>query len=196
MPHQKKKTGSIIHVNKSTIMKKNKINPMPEYFDRYIDKTDDVTVLEALEISLTELENLPLQTYKALGNDVYAPGKWTVKDILQHLIDTERVFSYRATAFSRKEPGQVLSFDEELYVKNALANTRSLEEIVNEMKALRRSFIEQYKSYSPEMLLRNGKGFKGEYSVLAIGFVIAGHQRWHIDVLKERYFPLLQKQAN
>lgn len=168
---------------------------MPEYFDRYIDKTDDVTVLEALQISLTELENLPLQTYKALGNDVYAPGKWTVKDILQHLIDTERVFSYRATAFSRNEPGQVLSFDEELYVKNAQANTRSLEEIVNEMKALRCSFIEQYKSYSPEMLLRTGKGFKGEYSVLAIGFVIAGHQRWHMDVLKERYFPLLQKQA-
>jgi hypothetical protein len=172
-------------------MKKDKINPMPEYFDRYINKIDDVTVLEALKISLAELDDLPMQTYKALGNNVYAPGKWTVKDILQHLIDTERVFSYRATAFSRNEPGQVLSFDEELYVKNAQANARSLEEIVIEMKALRRSFIEQYKSYSPEMLLRNGKGFKGEYSVLSIGFIVAGHQRWHMDVLKERYFPLL-----
>lgn len=172
-------------------MKKDKINPMPEYFDRYINKTDDVTVMEALTISLTELNNLPMQTYQALGNQVYAPGKWTVKDILQHLIDTERVFSYRATAFSRNEPGQVLSFDEELYVKNAQANTRSLEDIVNEMKALRTSFIEQYKSYSPEMLLRSGKGFKGSYSVLSIGFIIAGHQRWHMDVLKERYFPML-----
>lgn len=172
-------------------MKKEQINPMPEYFDRYINKVDDVSLLEALEISLKELDNLPLKTYHTLGDKVYAPGKWTVKDILQHLIDTERVFSYRATAFSRKEPGQVLSFDEEMYVKNADANTRSLEEIVNDMKALRRSFIEQYKSYSSDMLLRTGKGFKGEYSVLSIGFIIAGHQRWHLDVLKERYFPLL-----
>lgn len=173
-------------------MKREDIKPMPEYFDRYINKVENIPVLEALEISLRELETLPLDTYEKLGNNVYEPGKWTVKDILQHLIDAERVFSYRATAFSRNEPGQVLSFDEALYVAQADANRRSLQELIHELKTVRRSFIELYKSFSPEMLLRKGKGFKGEYSVLSIGFIVAGHQRWHLEVLEERYFPLLK----
>ncbi len=173
-------------------MKKDKINPMPEYFDRYINKTEDVSILEALEISLKEIEEFPLATFKAIGDKVYAANKWTVKDILQHLIDTERIFTYRSLAFSRKEPGQVLSFDEGMYVENANANGRALEEIINEMKIVRRSFIELYKSYTPEMLLRSGKGFKGDYSVLSIGFIVAGHQRWHMDVIKERYFSLVK----
>lgn len=73
-------------------MTKSDIKVMPEYFDRYINLTDDVTYLQALELSLTELENAPLDKWKALGNRAYAEGKWSVKDILQHYIDTERVF--------------------------------------------------------------------------------------------------------
>ncbi|HET6227560.1 MAG TPA: DinB family protein [Bacteroidia bacterium] len=174
-------------------MKKDQIKPMPEYFDRYINKVDDVPLLQALTISLKEIDELPLQSFQALGDQVYAPGKWTIKDILQHMIDTERVFTYRATAFSRKEPGQVLSFDENLYVTNANANHRSMNDIIHEMKIVRSSLIELYKSFSDDMLLRKGRGSTGEYSVLAIGFIIAGHQRWHLDVIKERYFPLLKK---
>lgn len=174
-------------------MKKDQIKPMPAYFDRYIDKVDDVSLLQALNISMNEIDMLPIQSFEALGNQVYAPGKWTIKDILQHMIDTERVFTYRATAFSRKEPGQVLSFDENLYVDNANANSRSLNEIIQEMKIVRSSSIELYKSFSDEMLERKGRGSTGEYSVLAIGFIIPGHQRWHLDVIKERYFPLLKK---
>lgn len=174
-------------------MKKDQINPIPAYFDRYIDKTDDVSVMQALDTSLKEIENLPVATLEALGDKVYAPGKWTVKELFQHLLDTERVFTYRATAFSRLEQGQVLSFDEGLYAKNSDANRRKLTDIIHEMKIVRQSFIELYKSYSPEMLLRKGKGATGEYSVLAIGFIIPGHQRWHLDVLKERYFPLVKQ---
>lgn len=174
-------------------MKKDQINPMPEYFDRYINKVDDVPLLKALDISLKEIETLPLDLFETLGDNVYAPGKWTIKDILQHMIDTERVFTYRATAFSRKEPGQVLSFDENLYVENANANSRALTDIIHEMKIVRSSFIELYKSFSDEQLLRKGRGATSEYSVLSIGFIIPGHQRWHLDVIKERYFPILKK---
>lgn len=174
-------------------MKKDQINPMPEYFDRYINKTDDVTLEEAFEISLRELENLPMHEYLALGDRVYEEGKWTLKDIFQHLLDTERVFTYRALAFARNESDKVLSYDEDIYAKHANANRRSLEDIINELKLVRHSFIELYKSFTPEMLLRTGKGFKGEYSVLSIGFMMAGHQRWHMDVIKERYLPLLNK---
>ena len=174
-------------------MKKDQINPMPEYFDRYINKTDDVTLEEVFEISLRELENLPMSDYFALGERVYEEGKWTLNDIFQHLLDTERVFTYRALAFARNESDKVFSYDEDVYAKHADANRRSLGDIISELKLVRRSFIALYKSFTPEMLLRKGKGFKGEYSVLSIGFMMPGHQRWHMDVIKEKYLPLLNK---
>jgi hypothetical protein len=107
-------------------MKKSDIKKMPEYFDRYINKTDDVTYIQALEISLSELEYLPVAKWEALGDRTYTEGKWTVKDILQHLIDTERVFSYRMTAFAREDGQNMLGYDEELYARNAGAGRRSI----------------------------------------------------------------------
>ncbi len=167
-------------------MKRSEIRPMPEYFDRYINKTDDVDHLEALEISLRELEQLPMEKFRAIGEKVYAPGKWTIKEILQHMIDAERVFITRAMAFARGNSGQVLSFDEDLYAKNSDANRRTLDELVEELKLVRRSFIALFKSFTPEMLQRTGMGFRGPYSVLAIGFIVPGHQRWTMDVIRER----------
>lgn len=173
-------------------MKKADIKEMPDYFDRYINLTDDVTYMEALEISLKELENAPLEKWKALGDKVYAEGKWTVKDILQHYIDTERVFSYRMTAFARKEAQRMLSYDEDMYAKNALANRRTIEDLVEELILVRKGFIALYKSFTPEMLQESGIGFTGaSYSVLSMAFMIAGHQRWHFKVLEERYYPML-----
>lgn len=172
-------------------MKRSELNPMPNYFDRYILLADDVEVTEALRISLQELKQAPVETWKALGDQVYAPGKWTVKDLLQHIIDTERVFSYRATAFARQDTQKMLPFDEELYGRTSNANQRSITDIFEEMVALRTSTIWQFQSYSEEVLNTIGKGYNSEYSVTAIGFILAGHQRWHFKVLEERYFPLL-----
>lgn len=168
---------------------------LPEYFDRYINKTDDVTVMESLQISLKELENAPLDKWKNLGDQVYAPGKWTIKDIIQHLTDTERVFSYRAMSFARGEK-EVRSFDEDAYASAANANSRTLEDLIEEAIAVRKATIHLYKSFSAETLEKTGIGFKGEYTVHAIGFIFGGHQRWHIDVINERYMPLLQLTAN
>jgi DinB superfamily len=174
-------------------MKKSDIKKMPEYFDRYIHKTDDVTYIEALEISLTELESFPLAKWETLGDRTYAEGKWTAKDILQHLIDTERVFSYRMTAFAREDGQNMLSYDEDLYARKANAGRRSIKDILHELILVRKSFISQYQSYSPEMLLKVGKAYNGaEYSVLSMAFMIAGHQRWHFGIMEERYFPVLQ----
>lgn len=172
-------------------MKRSDIQPMPEYFDRYIYLTDDVTLDEALETSLNELENLSLEHWIALGDKAYATDKWTGKDLLQHLIDTERIFAYRALAFSRNEKGKMLSYDEDSYAKNAQASHRSVEELLEEWVLVRKSFLAMYRSFTPEMLLQTGKSFKGDYSVMAIGFIIAGHQRWHLKVFNEKYLPLL-----
>ena len=171
-------------------MKRSELKPMPDYFDRYINKTDDVALLEALEISLQELQQVPLQKWKALGDNVYAEGKWTLKQLLQHTIDTERVFAYRATAFARKDPQRMISFDEDLYANNAIVSHRKLEDVLEEAILLRKSTIALFKSFTEEMLQTIGKSFNSEYSVAAIGFVIAGHQRWHFEVISERYAPL------
>lgn len=173
-------------------MKKSDIKVMPEYFDRYINLTDDLTYLQALELSLTELESAPLDKWRALGNRAYAEGKWSVKDILQHYIDTERVFSYRITAIARGDKQQLLSYDEDSYAANAEANRRTIDDLYEELILVRKSIIAMYKSFTDEMLQRSGIGFNGKgYCVLSLAFMIAGHQRWHFKVLEERYYGLV-----
>lgn len=173
-------------------MKRSELNPMPEYFDRYINLCDDVELLLAIEISIEEIDRFPVKKWANLGDTVYAPGKWTVKDILQHLIDTERIFMYRALAFARNEKTKLPSYEEDSYAYNANAGHRTLEELINELRSVHLAFKSMYESFTPEMLSRSGESFKGTYSVASIGFCMAGHQRWHLKVLKERYEPLIK----
>lgn len=172
-------------------MKKSALNPMPKYFDRYIALADDLEHMVCLQLSLQELENAPIEKWKALGDKVYAPGKWTVKDLLQHLIDTERVFSYRVVSFARKDEQKMLGFDEELFAKNSNANNRTIDDLLEELIAVRKAYILMYKSFTDEMLQTIGNGYSSTYSVISMAFMIAGHQRWHFKVLEEKYFPLI-----
>lgn len=172
-------------------MKRSELKSLPEYFDRYINQCDDVELLEAIQISIEELENAPIVQWIALGDRTYAAGKWTVKDILQHLIDTERIFCYRALAFARGESKSLPSYDEDSYATAAEANNRTLESLIKELKISHQSTKALFESFTPAMLEKMGKGFKGEYSVASIGFILPGHQRWHFGIIAERYFPLL-----
>lgn len=175
-------------------MKKSDIKVMPEYFDQYINLTEDLPILECLEVSLKELENAPIDLWNKLGNQVYEVGKWTVKDIVQHYIDCERVFAYRIISIARGEKQKLLSFDEEEFAQNTNANTRTIEDLLEELILVRKSTIAMYKSFDDTMLLREGTAYNGiKYSPLALGFVIAGHQRHHLKVLEDRYYPLLNK---
>ncbi len=171
-------------------MKKSDIKIMPEYFDRYIALADDhLSVIESLELSLDELNQAPLDTWRAIGDKVYEVGKWTIRDILQHCIDTERVFVYRILAISRGDKQKMNPYDENEFAKNALATRRPLDEILDELKLIRRSTIMMFKSFTDDMLMQNGYGYNGiEYGPLALGFMLAGHQRWHFKVMEERYY--------
>lgn len=172
-------------------MKKSEIIHMPEYFDRYILLTDDVTVNEALQISLDELLNAPIQKWKDLGEQTYQEGKWTIKDILQHHIDTERVFCYRILAIARGDKQKMLPYDEEIYGTNAKANRRTIDELMEELLMLRKATIALFNSFTTEMLQEQGYGFNGtQYGPLALGFMLAGHQRWHFRVLEEKYYTM------
>lgn len=173
-------------------MTKSEILHMPEYFDRYIALAEDLPVVESLKISLDELENAPITKWNALGDKVYAPGKWTIKDILQHYIDTERVFVYRITSIARGDQQRLLGYEEDEYAANASTTHRTLEDLLDELKLVRRATIAMFSSFTPEMMQRQGFGVSGvQYGPLALGFMLAGHQRWHFRVMEERYYSLV-----
>ncbi|MCF8406953.1 MAG: DinB family protein [Chitinophagaceae bacterium] len=120
-------------------------------------------------------------------NFAYAPDKWTIKQMLQHVIDTERIFAYRALAIARKEPAALLGFDENEYAKNATASHRNWKEMIAEWKILRQSTNILFGSFTEEDLKQKGTASNLPISVNALGFIIFGHALHHLHVLKERY---------
>ncbi|HVW12967.1 MAG TPA: DinB family protein [Mucilaginibacter sp.] len=117
----------------------------------------------------------------------YAEGKWTLKQVLGHLIDTERTFSYRAFAFSRAS-AELPGFDQDVYMANADFNSRSIQELASEYKAVRESTLFLYKAFSAEQLLRKGVASNHPVSVRALVYMTAGHELHHLKIVKEKYF--------
>ena len=175
------------HINTKTMFK-SAMPFIPEYFDRYIDQTEDIAMLEMLERSQTELQNYDWDKLESLGDTVYAPGKWTGRDILQHLIDTERILSYRALCIARGEAVNLPGFEEDDYALHAQGNQRNFEDLKTELLTLRTSTLQLFRSFSDVMLLRMGSASGKQMTTLALGFIVAGHQRHHFRILKERYF--------
>ncbi len=175
-------------------MYKSDIIKMPEYYDRYIHLAEDVKIVEALQISLQEIENAPMEKWLALNDKAYAPGKWTIKDILQHYIDTERVFTYRITAIARGDKQKMIPYNQELFAQNAIAGRRTIDDLMEELILNRKGTIKLYQSFTSDMLHQLGNGYSGvQFCPLALGFMLAGHQRWHFRVLEEKYYPLLKQ---
>lgn len=172
-------------------MNQSEITHCPEYFYRYIHKTDNIGFKEVLQKSLEELKQVPLSEWGMVQNKVYAEGKWNLKQILQHLIDTERIFTNRALAFARKDKETIPSFDENEYAISADVTNRKLEDLIQEYIVVREGLILLFQSFSNDMLRQVGTMVSGEISVLAFPFILAGHQRWHFEIIKERYLSLL-----
>jgi len=157
------------------------------YLETYISKVKKDTAVSALEKdlknTLTILKNIPLEKW----DFAYAPGKWTIKELVVHIMDVERIFAYRALCFARKEVKVLPSFDEDSYALNSEANSRSPESITEEFMNLRVSSISLFKGFSPEALQRSGNVPMGSITVNALAFTISGHTAHHMEVLKERY---------
>ena len=158
-----------------------------EYFFPYISVLGDVTLIEELEISLHEfirfVQNIPMDKFDYR----YAEDKWTIKEIIQHVIDTERIFAYRALRISRNDQTPLPGFDENEYAKNTEANKRGLQDLLTELASVRHSNIFLFKSFSEEQLQRTGIASNAGISVRAIGFIMIGHQKHHQKVFEERY---------
>ncbi|CAM3596550.1 hypothetical protein FSS13T_16840 [Flavobacterium saliperosum S13] len=160
------------------------------YYKTYLDAIGpDVELIDELEISLHKtiqfVQDIPMDKFDYR----YAEGKWTIKEILQHIIDAERVFVYRALRFSRNDQTPLPGFDENSYadVVNPTANRRHLKEILTELTAVRHATITLFKSFTEEDLLKKGIASENVMSVRALGFVTIGHQNHHMKVFRERY---------
>lgn len=173
-------------------MKRTDLSWNPNYFDTYIGKVADIELSEAFQQSIADLNALDLEHLHRIGDQVYAPGKWTIRDIFQHIIDCERVFAYRALRFARNDKTALPGFDEDLFAENANANQRPLEEIISELKLTRQSSMMMFNSFSDEALRRTNIVYQAELPVLAVGFILVGHQNHHFGVMKERYYPLAE----
>ncbi|MEY2595431.1 MAG: hypothetical protein RI965_703 [Bacteroidota bacterium] len=120
-------------------------------------------------------------------NYKYAPEKWTIKQMLQHVIDTERIFAYRALAVSREEPAPIAGFDENEYARNATAENRNWNFMLEEWKVVRQSTNLLFNSFTDDQLQNMGIVSNCPVSVNALGFIIFGHTLHHVRILKERY---------
>lgn len=159
----------------------------PAFYENYIAYVNQEDLVISLEQNWVELKAAFSAIPKDKENYAYAPGKWSIRQMLQHLADTERIFAYRALRFARKDLQQVLPFEENDYAEAADVRSRSLEELLEEMESVRKASITLYKSFSKETLLLKGNTAAGPITVLALGFATSGHAAHHIKVLKERY---------
>jgi hypothetical protein len=173
-------------------MKRSQINPMPEYYDRIINLVDDIELSDAFADSVRQLKEADRDLLTRLEGKTYAADKWTVKEMLLHVNDFERILSYRSMLFARSEGSVPQSIDQDLLAKNSLANARSINSLVEELIALRLATSALYESFDDHTLLATGINWKYEISVVAIGFAIIGHQIHHLRVIEEQYLPLLE----
>lgn len=163
-------------------------NEYASFYSSYISQvSDEYSLIEELEISVHRLrnfvQNIPMDKYDYR----YAEGKWTIKDILQHLIDSERVFAYRALRFARKDFTPLPGFDENDFADTAEGAKRSIRDLLTELAIVRESSLCLFKTFSDETLLLKGIASNNEMSVRALGFVIIGHQNHHQRIFEERY---------
>lgn len=175
-------------------MKKSHINPMPQFFDRYIKLAEDMEIVSALEKHMHELPDTDLLL--AAADLKYAEGKWTVKEVWQHIIDNERVQTYRALRFARNDQSTLPGYDQDFFNTHAAAGRRSMSDVLEEYKAVRLSSMAMFRSFDDEMLSRSGICNNVHISVLGLGFVLVGHQIHHERILEERYYPLLKQKSN
>jgi len=154
----------------------------------YINQVSgEYALIEELEISVHRfikfVQNIPLDKFDYR----YVEGKWTIKDIIQHLIDAERIFAYRALRFARNDKAELPGFEENDYVEEANAIKRSIQDLLTELAVVRQATFSLFKSFSNEELLRIGIASNNQMSVRALGFTIIGHQNHHQRVFEERY---------
>jgi uncharacterized damage-inducible protein DinB len=167
------------------------VRPAPDeyapYYGRYIALIPDGPIVETLRSQIAETTAVLGALPEAKGEHRYEPGKWSVKEVLGHVIDAERVFSYRALRFARRDETPLPGFDEKLYVPAAAFGRRTIRSLLDEFRAVREATVHLFQNLDEEALSRSGIASENRMSVRALAWTIAGHERHHLGVLRDRY---------
>ena len=163
------------------------LDTVPPFYQTYVKHVHTMSLKEALGYSLTTFEQIVNSIPESKGGYRYAEGKWTIKELLVHVLDAERIFAYRALRFARNDKTMLPGFEENDYVPNSAANERTMKSILTSMQLIRASTNDLFNSFTIEMLKRSGSANNTEISVETLGYVIAGHQLHHCSILQQRY---------
>ncbi|EZH75419.1 damage-inducible protein DinB [Aquimarina atlantica] len=157
------------------------------YYGTYISKAGSSDIVKGLQSSQIEFVDFVQSIPKEKLTHAYAEGKWTIAEVLQHIIDAERIFAYRALRFARNDKTPIIGFEQDDYVPYSNANNYSKEELVSDFQSARNNSISLFKSFTDEMLIRIGEACGSPMSSRAAGYILIGHQNHHFEVIKERY---------
>lgn len=172
---------------------KNFVMPKPiegtyqPYTISYISKVPEDDVLDAFRNQQSTIKDFFDGIPKQKEDFAYAPGKWTLKEMLQHIIDAERIFAYRALCIARLEKQSLPGFEENDYAANSFANNRQWQDLVSELQLVRKTTGLLFESFHPEVLQNKGVSNNAVVTPNSIGFIMVGHLYHHVNVIKERY---------
>jgi hypothetical protein len=167
-------------------------NEYAPYYEKYISLVPGDDATSTLQLQDGRTMKLFGGRHELDGNFRYAPDKWTVKEVLGHLTDTERIFTYRALRIARGDRTPLPGFEQDDYVKSGGFGERTLSSLVEEFASVRRSSLALFRSLDKEAWIRRGTANNNEISVRALAFITAGHELHHAKILEERYFPAIR----
>jgi hypothetical protein len=157
------------------------------YFSRYIDLVEHTDLMTAFDNLKEEGHSFWLDITEEEGDFRYAEEKWSIKEVLQHIIDTERIFSYRALAIARGDTTSLPGYDENSYAANCESDSRPMEELIEELFTVRNATVLLFNGLTDEALNRVGTANGAALSALAAGFIMIGHEIHHRNVVREKY---------
>jgi uncharacterized damage-inducible protein DinB len=163
------------------------LQAVPPHFMRYVEYVKGLEMMDALKTSSAQMQEFLKTVPEEKGTYRYAEGKWSIKEVLTHLMDAERIFCYRALRFARNDKTELHGFEENDYAPEANAHARTIRQLAEEMVRLRATTIDLFASCTPAMLARSGKANKAEVQVKAFAYIASGHEMHHLSIFQERY---------
>ena len=162
-------------------------NEYPSYYRRYISLVADGDILMILEDQKHEMDKFLDRFGEEAAAYRYSPDKWSIKEVIGHVIDVERIFTYRALRFARNDKTPLPEFDQEEYIKNGNFDSRTLIDLADEFRCVRESTITLFASFNLEIMQRQGTASGQNFAVRSIPYIIAGHELHHRQVIQSKY---------
>jgi len=159
----------------------------PEYYRRYLARVPPGDILDILDRQIDYTKRMLAGLDATTAQYRYAPGKWSIKEVVAHLCDVERVFAYRALRFARGDATPLPGFEQDDYVASGAFGARSLASLVDEFETVRRATLSLFRGLDEDAVHRRGTASGGEFTARAVAYIIAGHELHHGALLREKY---------